>query len=139
MSVQFRRLLLRFNAVFLIVASLGAWLNMDFPGSFGGSGPLGPLIAHEPSLGIGFVEAHGLALILGVLLWRAPTDSAWHSTGAAIHLLLGASNVVFWQIFVTTNTLPIGWVSTSLHGTLFALHVIAALAARSHHRAGMTG
>lgn len=130
MSMKVRRLLLRANATFLILAALGAWLRMDFPGSFAGSGPLGPLIAHEPSLGIGFVEAHGLALILGVLLWRAPTTADWHLTGAAIHLLLGASNVVFWQIFVTTHTLPMGWVTTALHGLLVVLHLLAAWAAR---------
>jgi len=129
MSANLRRLLLRFNAVFLIVAGLAAWVNFDFPGSFSGSGPLGPLIAHEPSLGIGFVEAHGLALILGVLLWRAPTEKSWHVTAIAVHLLLGVSNIVFWQIFVATNTLPMGWVSTVIHGVLVLLHAFAALAA----------
>jgi hypothetical protein len=131
LSVNFRRLLLRANAVFLILAALGAWLKMDFPASFAGSGPLSPLIAHEPSLGIAFVEAHGLALILGILLWRAPTDRAWHLTATAIHLLLGVSNIVFWQLFVATQTLPMGWVSTTLHGLLVALHLSAALVARS--------
>jgi hypothetical protein len=129
MSANFRRLLLRFNAVFLILAGVGAWLRLDFPAAFSGSGPLSPLIAHEPSLAIGFVEAHGFALIFGVLLWRAPTAIQWHLTGAAIHLLLGASNIGFWQIFVATNTLPMGRVTTVLHGLLCALHVFAAIAA----------
>lgn len=129
MSANFRRLVLRVNAVFLIVAGFSAWLNFDFPASFSGSGPLGPLIAHEPSLGIGFVEAHGLALILGVLLWRAPSEKSWHFTAVAIHLLLGVSNIAFWQIFVATNTLPMGWVSTVIHGLLVLLHAFAALTA----------
>ena len=129
MSVNFRRLLLRTNAAFLILAALGGWLQMDFPASFANSGPLAPLIAHEPALGIGFVEAHGLALILAVLLWRAPPERSWHLTAAAIHLLLGASNIVFWQLFVATNTVPMGWVTTVAHGLLFVLQSTAALAA----------
>jgi hypothetical protein len=129
MSESFRRRLLRANAVFLMLAALGAWFQMDFPASFNGSGPLGPLIAHERALGIGFVEAHGLALILAVLLWRAPAARSWHLTAAAIHLLLGVCNVVFWQLFVATGTLPMGWVTTVVHGLLFVLQALAALAA----------
>jgi hypothetical protein len=129
MSATFRRLLLRFNAIFLILASLAAWLRFDFPASFAASGPLAPLIAHQPSLAIGFVEAHGLALIMGVLLWRATSARSWHLTAAAIHLLLGASNVLFWQIFVATDTLPMGYGATTVHALLFALQSIAALRA----------
>jgi hypothetical protein len=137
MSERFRRLLLRTNAVFLILAALGAWLQMDFPASFAKSGPLAPLIGHEPALGIGFVEAHGLALILGVLLWRAAPERSWHLTAAAIHLLLGASNIVFWQFFVATNAVPMGWVTTVAHGLLFVLQSIAALTvARAESRTG---
>ncbi len=129
MSANFRRLLLRVNAVFLVIAGLGAWLKLDFPASFAGAGPLAPLIAHEPSLGIGFIEAHGLALILGVVLWRAASTTSWHLTAAAVHLLLGTCNLVFWQLYVVTGTLPMGWVSTMIHGLLFALHAVAAVSA----------
>lgn len=129
MSEKFRRGLLRANAVFLVVAGLGAWLKLDFPASFAGSGPLAPLIAHEPSLGIGFIEAHGLALILGVVLWRAASTASWHLTAAAVHLLLGTCNIVFWQLYVITGTLAEGWVSTVIHGLLVALHAGAAISA----------
>jgi hypothetical protein len=129
MSADFRRVLLRANAVFLFVAGVGAWLKLDFPATFAGAGPLAPLIAHEPSLGIGFIEAHGLALILGVVLWRAATTTSWHLTAAAVHLLLGTCNVVFWQLYVVTGTLPMGWISTVIHGLLVALHAVAALSA----------
>jgi hypothetical protein len=127
MSNSFRRHLLRFNAGFLVLAALGAWFTMDFPASFAGSGPLAPLIAHERSLGIAFVEAHGLALILAVLLWRAPAERQWHVTAAAIHLLLGGSNLVFWHLFVATDTLPMGYVTTVVHALLFVLQSVAAL------------
>jgi hypothetical protein len=131
MSANARRILLRANGVFLILAALGAWFQMDFPGSFSGTGPLGPLIEHERSLGIGFVEAHGLALIFGVLLWLAPTQRTWHVTGAAIHLLLGGSNLLFWNLFVATHTLTMGYVTTVLHGVFFLLQAVAAISARS--------
>jgi hypothetical protein len=129
MSASFRRLLLRANAVFLIVAAVGAWVTADFPASFSGSGPIGPLIAHQPALGIGFIEAHGLAIILGVLLWRAASTTSWHLTGAAIHLLLGTCNVIFWQLFIATDTLPMGWVTTVMHALLFVLQSLAAWSA----------
>jgi hypothetical protein len=126
MSESARRVLLRVNAVFLFVAALGAWVTADFPASFSGSGPLGPLIAHQPALGLGFIEAHGLAIILGVLLWRAASTISWHLTAAAIHLLLGSCNVIFWQFFIATDTLLMGWVTTVMHGLLFVLQSFAA-------------
>jgi hypothetical protein len=129
MSANFRRLLLRADGVFLIVAAVGAWVSADFPASFSGSGPFGPLIAHQPALGIGFVEAHGLAIILGVLLWRAPSATSWHLTGAAIHLLLGTCNIIFWQLFIATDTLPMGWITTVIHGLLVVLQLFAAWSA----------
>jgi hypothetical protein len=129
MSANFRRLLLRADAVFLIGAAVGAWVTADFPASFSGSGPFGPLIAHQPALGIGFIEAHGLAIILGVLLWRAVSTTSWHVTGAAIHLLLGTCNVIFWQLFIATDTLPMGWVTTIMHGLFFVLQSVAAKSA----------
>jgi hypothetical protein len=135
MPANLRRLLLRANAVFLIVAAVGAWVTADFPASFSGSGPMGTLIAHQPALGIGFIEAHGLAIILGVLLWRAPSAPSWHLTGAAIHLLLGSCNVIFWQFFIAMDALPMGWVTTVMHGLLFALQSFAAWSA-THDTAG---
>lgn len=131
MSSTYRRQLLRFNAAFLFLASLGGWFSMDFPAGLAASGPLGPLIAHERAIAIGFVEAHGLALILAILLWRAPAERTWHATAAAIHLLLGVSNLVFWNLFVATHTIPMGYVTTALHGLLFALQLSAAWAATS--------
>lgn len=129
MSTNFRRLLLRANAVFLIVAAVGAWVTADFPASFSGSGPIGSLISHQPALGIGFIEAHGLGIILGVLLWRAASTTSWHLTGTAIHLLLGTCNIIFWQLFVATDTLPMGWITTVMHGLLFVLQSFAAWSA----------
>ena len=133
MPLNFRRWVLRADSVFLIAAASVALVTADLPASFSGSGPFGPLIAHERALGIGFVEAHGLAIILGVLLWRGggACSASWHVTGAAIHLLLGACNIVFWRLFIVTDSLPMGWITTGMHGVLLALQSIAAWSARS--------
>jgi hypothetical protein len=130
MSETLRRRLLRFNGAFLMLAALGGLVSMDLPAGFARTGPLAPLIDHERSLAIGFVEAHGLALILGVLLWRAPAERSWHLTAASIHLLLGGSNLVFWNLFVATGTLPMGFITTAVHGMLLALHLIAVAGTR---------
>jgi hypothetical protein len=50
----------------------------------------------RPGGRIGFIEAHGLALIIGVPLWQAAPLRIWHLTAAAVHLLLGTANLVFW-------------------------------------------
>src|SRR5262245_37298923 len=129
MSINARKLLLRANAIYLLVAaSFGMWA--DLTGAFMGTGPQGPIIGAAPHAAIGFVEAHGLAIILGVLLWRAPPQRSWHLTAAAIHLLLGVCNLVFWQIFVAADMLAGGYITTSLHFAFFALQLFAAATAK---------
>jgi hypothetical protein len=61
-----------------------------------------------------------------VLVWRAASTVSWHLTGAAIHLLLGTCNIVFWDLFVATDTLPMGWITTAMHWLLFVLQSLAA-------------
>jgi hypothetical protein len=77
-------------------------------------------------LGIGFIEAHGLALIIGILLWRAEPSRSWHLTGAAVHVLLGTANLVFWQIFIAADALLGGYVTTSLHWLFAGLQLFSA-------------
>lgn len=110
---------LRADAVFLLAAAAGG-MATDLRGVFTGAGPMGTVLAAVPHAGIGFVEAHGLALILGVLLWRAVPSRSWHATACAIHLLLGGSNLLFWPLFSYADMLTVGVVATGLHG-LFAL------------------
>ena len=100
----------------------------DLIGAFIGQGPVAPILGSAPHAAIGFVEAHGLAFILGVLLWRAAPVRSWHATGATIHLLLGVSNLAFWPIFAAGDMLAVGYVTTILHGTFAALQMIAAAA-----------
>jgi hypothetical protein len=124
MTITIREALLRANAVFLLVA--GTWgLGADLAGAFLGIGPQRAIIGAAPHAAIGFVEAHGLAIIIGVLLWRAAPARLWNVTAVAVHLLLGTSNLVFWQIFVATDMLVGGYLTTALHFTFVALHLAA--------------
>ena len=64
-------------------------------------------------------------LILGVLLWRAEPLRSWHLTAAAVHVLLGTANLVFWQIFIAADMLAGGY-----HHHLVALAVCRTAARR---------
>ena len=125
MNATHRRAVLRANALFLGLAAVAALLLMDLPGILYGRGPAGQILASAPYAGVGMVEAHGLAFILAVLLWHAASARAWHAAALAVELALGTANLVFWQIFVATDSLPMGYVTTSLHWTFAALQLAA--------------
>ena len=133
MTSTFRQTILRANAIFLLVASAGGFAT-DVRGIFFGLGPVGRVVAQAPDAGLGFIEAHGLAFILGILLWRAQPSPGWHLTAAAIHTLLGTANLVFWQLFITADMLTVGYVTTALHGLFVALQLCAANAALASDR-----
>ena len=87
--------------------------------------PSGLVLAAVPHAAIGFVEAHGLALIIGVLLWRAVPAPQWHGTAMAVHLLLGGANLAFWPLFGAAGMVGVGVVTTVLHGLFVALQTYA--------------
>ena len=130
MSLPFRTLLLRANAAFLMMASAGGMIS-DLTGAVLLRGPVGLAVEKVPHAAIGFVEAHGLAFIIGVLLWRAEPARLWHGTAAAVHVLLGTSNLVFWPLFGFAGMLAVGYVTTVLHGVFATLQLTAALGTRS--------
>jgi hypothetical protein len=103
-------------------------LIMDVLGIFFERGPQ-RVIASVPHTGVGFVEAHGLALIFGVMLWRAAPTREWHLAAAAVHALLGAANLIFWQFFVAMDLLAAGYLTTALHWLFVGLQLFAATAA----------
>jgi hypothetical protein len=125
MTLAVRTAILRGNAVFLLLASVAAFCA-DVAASFFGAGPEAALLGSQPFLAIGAMEAHGLAFILGLLLWRAAPEQAWHLTAAGIHILLGTCNLLFWEIFVVGNMLAVGYVTTALHGLFVVLQLSAA-------------
>jgi hypothetical protein len=97
MSDRARRLLLTADGVFLAFVS-GFQVLFEIAAYYRGAGPYGELFDHSPYI-IGWVEAHGLALLIGVLLLavaRRDLRRFWHVFAAAVHVLLGGANIVFW-------------------------------------------
>jgi hypothetical protein len=132
-----RKTLLRANALYLLVAAAGG-LCTDLAGAFLGYGPFAKVLSAAPDVAIGFVEAHGLALIIGCLLWQAEPVRKWHLTAAMVHGLLGISNLTFWQLFIATDMLAMGYVTTFLHGLFFALQLAASTVAHAEPPLGRT-
>jgi len=48
-----------------------------------------------------------------------------------VHLLLGTANLIFWQIFVAIDNLPVRYIWTSLHWLFVVLQVGAAIMCRN--------
>lgn len=133
MTTTMRQRILRVNALFLLAASLGGLLT-DIMGVFFARGPESQMLSLLPVAAAGFLEAHGLALIIGVLLWRAAPLRSWHLTAVAVHVLLGTVNLVLWQVFIVMDMLALGYITTSLHWLFVALQFFAAFSAERVHR-----
>jgi hypothetical protein len=85
-------------------------------GHFFGVGPLAA--THGSPHTIGGFEAHGFAIIIGALLFRAAAladRQLWHVVGLTTHLFLGAANLLFWSSFVHHNVVTVGVTATALH------------------------
>jgi hypothetical protein len=126
MTATVRQLILRANALYIGVAGF-AGVIFDIRGVLYGLGPQGRALADAPYAGIGFVEAHGLAVILAVVLWRTRPERAAHLTALAVAALLGTANLAFWQAFIAMDALTMGYVTTALHWTFVALNLAAAV------------
>ncbi|WP_036098669.1 hypothetical protein [Leptospira noguchii] len=125
MSLSTRRLILQINGVVLMIASLGGFILMDVLGIFFGVGPAASLLKGQEFIGIGGFEAHGLAFILGVLLFKAEPKRSWHITAMAIHSLLGIANILMWGIFIAVNSLQMGYITTAMHCIFVLLQLVA--------------
>ncbi len=141
MSTTVCQLILRAHASFIGVAGC-AGMIFDIRGVLYGVGPQGRALANAPHAGIGFVEAHGLAVILAVVLWRSAPERSAHLTALAVAALLGTANLAFWQGFIVMDALVMGYVTTALHWMFVALNLMAALSEKrslkvSHVAAGV--
>jgi hypothetical protein len=128
-----RQLLLRANALYIGVASVSAFL-FDLAGIFLRVGPQSRILASAPHSGIGFLEAHGLAFIVSVLLWRAAPARVWHLTALAMEVLLGTANIVLWQIFIAADALALGYVTTAAHWIFAMLQLFAVVSSSEDDR-----
>ncbi len=106
--------LLRLDAAYLIAASLAGFAMKVFGARLSG---------------IGFGEAHELALVAGLLLWHAAPRRCWHLSAAAVHGLLAAANVAHWQTLAAGNETT-ATLATGAHVVLAVLQLAAAARAR---------
>ena len=92
------------GAFFTIVGT--TQMSLELIGHHLGAGPFGRVFEQSP-YSIGWVEAHGLAALIGVLFPSAGGRDGrpyWHGFALAVHVLLGAANLVFWTSFVKFDT-----------------------------------
>lgn len=127
-AAKFGKRLLLVNGVVLGATALVAGL-LDLAGAFLAIGPFGPVLSGNTAA-IGLFEAHGLALIGAVLLIanRNADGPTFNWAGAAIHLLLGGANLLFWPLFAANGLLAMGFLTTIMHGLFLVLELGAALA-----------
>ena len=120
-----RRFVLYVNGAFLAIMG-GLFAVFDLLSYRLDGGPLGQLYYNDP-MTVGLFEAHGLAFILGLLLLRAARsepNAVWHGVGAAIHMVLGTSNLIFWSLFLIWDVVTAEIVVTSIHGLLTVTQLI---------------
>lgn len=132
-------LLLRTNGLLLtIVAAFSA--VADLAGHFLGVGPHGTRLLGDPGT-LGYFEAHALAIIVGVVLYRcaAREDNTGHLLGTAVHGLLGASNLMFWSTAEHYDMQSAVGIATIVHGVFVVAHVAVAAARRPELLSGLGG
>src|SRR5689334_19681623 len=129
-SVNAFGLLLTVNGIALALTGFVQSM-FDLSGFFLDKGPLGPSL-HGNLDALGFLEAHGLAVLIGLLLivHRHAPDARWHWIASATHVLLGGANLMFWPIFDRYGLVPMGIVATAMH-MFFAATQFAAGALRT--------
>ena len=103
--------LLRVDALSLVISSVAAFvLNA-----------MGTRV-----VGIGFGEAHELALIAGLLLASASPRRCWHLAAAGVHALMAAANLAHWSTLVADGSATIAVATVAIHVSFVALQVAAA-------------
>lgn len=120
--------LLLVNGVLLGLIALIAALA-DLAGHFLNLGPMaGALYGNLDA--IGMFEAHGLALIVAIVLVvnRKAQTATWHWVAGVTHLLLGGSNLMFWPIYSLYNMMGVGIGATAFHAVFSVLQLSIAFA-----------
>lgn len=114
--------ILKLHGFLLTVLGGIACLN-SIVGFFFAKGPFLFLGTNEVAA-VGFIEAYGLACLLGLSLFIAATKSyhySWHSIAAVVHLFLFVVNIGFWHLYEPLKLQPAGLIATALHLCLFGL------------------
>jgi hypothetical protein len=118
-----RHTILRLDAAFLGLAGLMGLLS-DLASYSLGTGPFGAVFYQNPTV-IGSVEAHALAGLMAAVLWffsRQPDSSFGNWTGMVAHLMLGVSNLIWFDVFRLVHATASGAAVTAVHFSFSALH-----------------
>lgn len=122
--INFRKRLFQINASFLVLMG-GVVSILDYLGYRTGAGPLGRMLHHN-DLAVGMQEAHGLAFLFGLVLFIFAVSDArpsWHLVCVGIHILLGGSNLIYWNGAIEYGIVGLEIVVTIIHGLFVALHL----------------
>jgi hypothetical protein len=113
--VNWRQLILRLDGGFLVIVGLAQML-FEVLSHYVGIGPLADRFLDSPYT-IGFFEAHGLALFIGLLLikFSSKPERFWNWLAVTIHIFLGSTNLLFWESFVQLDFVLPGIIATILH------------------------
>ena len=134
--LTFRKNLFRLNAGFLVLMG-GVFGVLDYVGFRTGSGPFGAMLQGN-FLAVGALEAHGLAFIVGLVMFiyaLRTMDSSWHLVAAGVHILLGGSNLIFWSHFQELGIVNQEIVVTAIHWFFVFSHLWSYVYLRTKTRA----
>lgn len=118
--------ILKIDGLFLAIMGTFAGIT-DLASYFTGKGPFGP-VYFQNSIAIGGFEAHCLAIITGIILVaksKTPDAVFFNKTAIAIHSALGVSNLIWFKVFLDTNTIPMGYITTVAHFAFILLNTMA--------------
>src|SRR5918993_4651197 len=121
--IDVRRTTLRVDAVFLILAGMFGLVG-DVLSYRSGTGPFGTTFFQNPTA-IGVVEAHALAVLTAVTLWYCSQQHAGrfgHWVGLSAHLVLGGSNIIWFEVFSRVQAEAQGVAVTVVHFLFVALN-----------------
>ena len=129
--LRFRRSILILNALFLGLTGL-AQMIFELLSHYRRLGPLGEIFT-DSAYTIGFFEAHGFAVLTGWLVfWVVLQDMKpyWHLYLAGVALLLGGSNLIFWDSFAKVGLVTAGYIATAFHILFFIIQTFCYLKSR---------
>ena len=121
-----RRILLWINGAFLVIVG-GIQVTFELLAHYADAGPYAGIFTDSPYT-IGWVENHGLALLIGILVLAVATRDGrrwWHVFLLAVHVLLGTANLVFWDSFQVFDKVGMGVVATAAHAGFVIAHLVA--------------
>ena len=131
-----RRTVMLVNGLFLTAIG-AAQVSFELLGYYLGAGPFGAVFHDSPYI-IGWFENHGLALLIGILFLAVAVRDGrrfWHGFALAVHVLLGAANLMFWSSFVTFDVVPMGIWATVAHALFVVAHVVCLVSSRRPRQA----